>query len=67
MEKEFKGVVYLEQNKHGDIDLKTDIPNDPDWYILTLKFNGTIEKCESLPDNIGLQVDDNGRIIESGE
>ena len=34
------------------------------WNFLTLQTDGTFFRSESLPDNIGLQVDERGRIKE---
>jgi len=35
------------------------------WYLLTIKFDGTFCRCQSVSSHIGLQVDDDGRIKES--
>jgi len=62
-EKEFKGKVYLEQDEGDeDIYLKIDI-NGEDWGILRINADGTFALCASLPDDIGLQVDEGGCIL----
>lgn len=35
------------------------------WTLLELKPDGTFRRAMCLPDNIGLQVDKKGRIVES--
>jgi len=65
---EFEGTLYLKQNSNGDVNLViVDAKDNMDWYIAKLKTDGTIMRHNSLSDDIGLQVDDNGRIILSEE
>lgn len=67
-EKVFNGILYLKQcsDNSGNVNLmmRTD---DFDWFILRLKVDGTIYKGISIANDIGLQVDDDGKIIESEE
>ncbi len=65
--KEFKGALYLEQRGNGDVDLIMVDVGGATWNIIRLETNGTIIRYEDLPDNIGLQVDEDGRIILSEE
>ena len=63
----FEGTLYLEQRGNGDVDLIMVDVGGATWDIIRLETNGTIIRYEDLPDNIGLQVDEDGRIILSEE
>ena len=71
VEKEFKGVLSLKKCNDGSIALTMLDEKDPreflSWLLLTIRSDGSFYRCENLPDDIGLQVDDDGRIIESEE
>ena len=62
-QKEFEGVVYLEQDM-DEIDLMIEDKSGETWLILSLRSDGTIKKRIGMPNDIGLQVDDNGKIME---
>jgi hypothetical protein len=67
VEKKFEGVLNLEKKDNGDIALIMEDNDGFMWYIAKLKTNGTFSIISNLPDDIGLQVDSDGRIIESEE
>lgn len=64
-EEEFEGVLHLEEGANGSVILKLNDKNGDDWYILKLKADGTLEKFSGLFSDIGLQIDEDGRISES--
>lgn len=68
-EKEYKGILSLRQNHDGSVSLNMEdekYPNHP-WNILSIESNGTLYKCTALPHDIGLQVNNKGRIIGGEE
>jgi len=67
-EKEFKGVLSLRQDgKSVTLTIEDSDPDEFPWNILEIQADGTFYRCIGLPENIGLQVDKGGRIIESEE
>ena len=36
-----------------------------EWYILQIRQDGTLKRCNWLPNSMGLQLDDDGRIVIS--
>lgn len=67
--KEHIGVLSLRDNGDGSIILvmKDRIYPDYSWNLLGIRSDGTFNRCKSLPDGIGLQVNDEGQIKESKE
>lgn len=64
-----KGILSLQQNGDGSVSLKMDdekYPRHP-WSLFLINSDGTFKRCNALPDNIGLQVNDDGKIVESEE
>lgn len=67
--KVYGGILSLRQNYDGSITLNMEdgrYPNHP-WNILSMESNGTIYRCGALPNDIGLQVDSDGKILIQGE
>jgi len=67
-EKEFNGILYLEQRPNGDVNLMMkSIEDNFNWFIFRLKTDGTFSRASCLSDNIGLRLDSSSRIEESEE
>lgn len=70
-EKELKGVLDLQQEQEDGESVTLIIEDkewpDAPWEILKINCDGTFSRCKGLPDNIGLQTDSNGNIVESEE
>lgn len=63
---EAKVRLFLVKNKDGrTVDLKAQKEGCSSFYILTFKSDGTINRPECVPENIGFKVDKNGRLIIS--
>lgn len=54
--------LRIEDNGVNIVTLDKD--NKVDWYLLKLCSDGTFIRPDSLPDDIGLQVDGEGRVKE---
>ena len=55
---------YLETNRSGGLGLCCKDSEGSEWYILQISNEtGKIYLAGHIPDDIGLCVDDNGRII----
>lgn len=55
--------LYLEKNDDGVCLMAKDGEGDV-WYVVRINANGTIKRYANLPDNIGLQLDKNDKILE---
>ena len=67
--KDYEGILSLRQNDDGSVTLIMEDNDKIVWSIAGLKTDGTLIRYECLPDDIGLQVDDDDgeKIIESEE
>lgn len=57
---------YLEAYIDGQIDLKCNETNGKDWYIARILKDGKLMLHYSIPKDIGLQVNENGRMVLYG-
>jgi len=56
--------LYLDQQRDGSVDLMGKDARGNVWFIIKLRTDGTFYRVSSIRSTIGLQVNDEGRIIE---
>ena len=53
---------YLEMNAVGEVQLVGKDENGVNWYIIAVANNGKLMRYMDIPNNLGLQVTENGQI-----
>ena len=58
--------VWLEHESSGRVAVRVGDANkkDDNWYLLGVNPDGTLYRNSSVPESLGFQLDEQGRIIE---
>ena len=58
--------IWLEHEPGGRVAVRVGDANKKggDWYLLGIDPDGTMYRKRSVPDSLGFQLDEQGRIIE---
>ena len=56
--------LYLCRGEDGEVDLIAKDDNNCRWYVMSINPNGTLSRSGNLADDIGLQIDEQGKILE---
>lgn len=57
---------WLEVDAEGEVDLRCEDVNGEDWYVITIKRDGSFIRQTGIAAGGGLDVNSRGQIKESG-